>query len=34
MDLEDCDGMIIQVTIKNIHGPVSLIEYVKPIIED
>ena len=34
MDLEDCDGMIMQVTIKDIQGSVSLIEYVKPIVED
>lgn len=34
MDLEDCDGMIMQVTIKDIQGSVSLIEYVKPIIAE
>lgn len=34
MDLEDCDGMIMQVTIKDIQGSVSLIEYVKPIVDD
>ncbi|WP_373523115.1 TIR domain-containing protein [Aquiflexum sp.] len=34
MDLEDCDGMIMQVTIKDIQGRVSLIEFVKPIIEE
>lgn len=34
MDLEDCDGMIMQVTVKDIQGRVSLIEYVRPIIEE
>lgn len=34
MDLEDCDGMIMQVTVKDIQGRVSLIEFVKPIIEE
>lgn len=34
MDLEDCYGMIMQVTIKDIQGPVSLIEFVKPIIAE
>ena len=34
MDLEDCDGMIMQVTIKDIQGSVSLIEFVKPIIAE
>lgn len=34
LDLEDCDGMIVQVTIKDIQGSVSLIEFVKPIIEE
>lgn len=34
MELEDCDGMILQVTIKDIQGQVSLIEFVKPIIEE
>lgn len=33
LDLEDCDGIIMQVTIKDIQGESSLIEYVKPIIE-
>lgn len=33
MDLEDCDGIIMQVTVKDIQGRSSLIEYVKPIIE-
>lgn len=33
LDLEDCDGMIMQVTIVDIQGHVSLIEFVKPIIE-
>jgi len=32
-DLEDCDGIIMQVTVKDIQGKSSLIEYVKPIIE-
>ena len=32
MELEDCDGIIMQVTVKDIHGSVSLIEYVRPII--
>jgi hypothetical protein len=32
-DLEDCEGMIMQVTVKDIQGSSSLIEYVKPIIE-
>jgi hypothetical protein len=31
LDLEDCDGIIMQVTIKDIQGRSSLIEYVKPI---
>ncbi|MDO7846206.1 TIR domain-containing protein [Hymenobacter sp. M29] len=31
MDLEDCDGIIMQVTVKDIQGSVSLIEYVKPV---
>jgi hypothetical protein len=34
MDLEDCDGMIMQVTVKDIQGRVSLLEFVKPIIEE
>lgn len=34
MDLEDCDGMIMQVTVKDIQGRVSLIEFVKPIIDE
>ena len=34
MDLEDCDGMIMQVTIKDIQGSVYLIEFVKPIIAE
>ena len=34
MDLEDCDGMIMQLTVKDIQGRVSLIEFVKPIIEE
>lgn len=33
MDVEDCNGMIMQVTVKDIQGRVSLIEFVKPIIE-
>lgn len=33
MDLEDCDGIIMQVTIKDIQGRSSLIEYVKPVTE-
>lgn len=33
MDLEDCDGIIMQVTVKDIQGRSSLIEFVKPIIE-
>ncbi|CAN5236621.1 hypothetical protein BH09BAC4_BH09BAC4_10590 [soil metagenome] len=32
MDLEDCDGIIMQVTVKDIQGQSSLIEFVKPII--
>ncbi len=32
MDLEDCDGMIMQVTVKDIQGRISLLEFVKPII--
>lgn len=31
MNLEDCDGVIMQVTIKDIQGQISLIEFVKPI---
>lgn len=31
IDLEDCDGTIMQVTIKDIQGRTSLIEYVKPV---
>lgn len=34
MELEDCDGMIIQVAIKGIQGRVSLLEFVKPIVEE
>lgn len=34
MDLEDCDGIIMQVTVKDIQGQVSLIEFVRPIIEE
>ncbi|BDE82493.1 toll/interleukin-1 receptor domain-containing protein [Porphyromonas somerae] len=34
MDLEDCDGMIMQITVKAIQGAVSLIEFVKPIIDN
>jgi hypothetical protein len=34
MDLEDCDGMIMQVTVKDIQGRVSLIEFVRPIIDE
>lgn len=33
LDLEDCDGIIMQVTIIDIQGRSSLIEYVRPIIE-
>lgn len=33
MDLEDCDGMIMQMTIKDLQGRISLIEFVRPIIE-
>lgn len=33
LDLEDCDGVIMQVTIKDIQGRCSLIEYVKPITQ-
>lgn len=32
MNLEDCDGIIMQVTVKDIQGRSSLIEFVKPII--
>lgn len=32
-DLEDCEGIIMQVTVKDIQGNSSLLEYVKPIIE-
>lgn len=31
MDMEDCDGIIMQVTVKDIQGHASLIEFVKPI---
>lgn len=34
MDIEDCDGMIMQVTVKDIQGRISLLEFVKPIIEE
>ncbi|MFN2262254.1 MAG: hypothetical protein ABR595_09350 [Psychroflexus sp.] len=34
MDLEDCDGMIMQVAVKDIKGRASLIEFVKQIIEE
>lgn len=33
MELEDCDGMIMQITIIDIQGDISLIEFEKPIIE-
>lgn len=33
MVLEDCDGTIMRVTVKDIQGSISLIEFVKPIIE-
>jgi len=33
IDLEDCDGIIMQITIKDIQGNNSLIEFVKPIIK-
>jgi len=31
MDLEDCRGIIMQITVKDIQGRVSIIEFVKPI---
>ncbi|MGJ1334203.1 TIR domain-containing protein [Sphingobacterium siyangense] len=34
LDLEDSLGIIMQVTVRDIKGSTSLIEYVKPIIED
>lgn len=33
-DLEDCEGVIMQVTIKDIQGSISLVEFVKPIFEE
>jgi hypothetical protein len=32
--LEDCDGLILQVKILDIQGQVSLIEFLKPFIDD
>lgn len=34
LDLEDCEGVIMQMTVKSILGNISLIEFVKPIIEE
>lgn len=34
MDLEDCDGMIMQVTVKGIQGRISLLEFVKPLMKN
>lgn len=34
MDLEDCDGMLMQVTVKGIQGRISLLEFVRPIVAE
>lgn len=34
LDLEDCEGVIMQITVKSILGNISLIEFVRPIIEE
>ncbi|MFR2732895.1 toll/interleukin-1 receptor domain-containing protein [Hoylesella buccalis] len=34
LNLEDCEGVIMQITVKSILGDISLIEFVRPIIEE
>ncbi|SHI01811.1 hypothetical protein SAMN04488109_6819 [Chryseolinea serpens] len=34
LDLEDCDGLIVQITVRDIQGDSCLIEFVKPVVKE